>query len=97
WCDNHLKTEDPYANSQTWFSLGLVEESTPAQEATSELYEFQRNVRASSTTRCHTHEWNLDIPMDYNDNGEEVHAWIESLSEAGDVVIGVFPSARYLG
>ncbi|KAH0430361.1 hypothetical protein CcaCcLH18_07873 [Colletotrichum camelliae] len=95
WCDEHLKTDDIYANSHTWFSLGLVEESTPAQASPSELLEFQRNVRASSTMRCHTNQWNLDMPAE--DDSNEVHAWLESLAQAEDSVIGVYTLARYPG
>ncbi|KAK1838551.1 TPR domain-containing protein [Colletotrichum chrysophilum] len=95
WCDNHLRTQDPYANSHTWFSLGLVEESTPAQASPSELLEFQRNVRASSVMRCHTNQWTLGVPAEEDDS--DVHAWLESLSHAEGSVIGVYPLARYSG
>ncbi|KDN63222.1 hypothetical protein CSUB01_12134 [Colletotrichum sublineola] len=97
WCDDHLKTQDPYGNSHTWFSLGLVDEAVEDQKGHNDLYEFQRNVRASKHMRCYTNEWNLGIPAGDKDPSSEVDGWIESLAEARDPAIGVFPFARYPG
>ncbi|KAF5505400.1 hypothetical protein CGCS363_v004261 [Colletotrichum siamense] len=83
---------NPYADSNTWFALGLIQEDEEP-----DLYEFQRNVRASFDIRCHTHEWNLGVPSEDDEEMDDVQAWIESLAfmEGGEV--GIFPLARYPG
>ncbi|KAK8031899.1 hypothetical protein PG990_001633 [Apiospora arundinis] len=97
WCDEHLKTQDPFANSQTWFSFGLVDEATTENEAHHDLYEFQRNIRASRDIRCYTNEWNIGIPVEEKNSSNMVHGWIESLAEVEGSTIGVFPLAQHPG
>ncbi|KAK2054831.1 hypothetical protein LY76DRAFT_579280 [Colletotrichum caudatum] len=94
WSEQGAVTRDPFANSHTWFSLGLFNEKTPENDATPDLYEFQRNVTASEALRCYTHEWNLGTPAREEDAGDEVDGWIESLAEASHSTIGVFPLAE---
>ncbi|KAK1992548.1 hypothetical protein LX36DRAFT_617405 [Colletotrichum falcatum] len=97
WCEHGAITQDHFANSHTWFSLGLFNEKAPENAATPDLYEFQRNVTASEALRCYTHEWNIGTPAREEDSGDEVDGWIESLAEAGVLTIGVFPLAEYEG
>lgn len=83
---------NPYADSNTWFALGLIHDDEEP-----ELYEFQRNVRASFDIRCHTHEWNLGVPLGDDEEMDDVQAWIESLAFMEGGEIGIFPLARYPG
>ncbi|EQB55105.1 hypothetical protein CGLO_04989 [Colletotrichum gloeosporioides Cg-14] len=83
---------NPYADSNTWFALGLIHDDEEP-----DLYEFQRNVRASFDIRCHTHEWNLGVPLGDDEEMDDVQAWIESLAFMEGGEIGIFPLARYPG
>ncbi|KAK1855454.1 TPR domain-containing protein [Colletotrichum chrysophilum] len=83
---------NPYADSNTWFALGVIHDDEEP-----DLYEFQRNVRASFDIRCHTHEWNLGVPLEDDEEMNDVQAWIESLAFMEDGEIGIFPLARYPG
>ncbi|KAF4856854.1 hypothetical protein CGCSCA4_v000146 [Colletotrichum siamense] len=85
-------SSNPYADSNTWFALGIIHD---AEEP--DLYEFQRNVRASFDIRCHTHEWNLGVPLGDDEEMDDVQAWIESLAFMEGGEIGIFPLARYPG
>ncbi|KAF5523748.1 hypothetical protein CGCA056_v005567 [Colletotrichum aenigma] len=95
FCDGRADTTsslNPYADSNTWFALGLIHDDEEP-----DLYEFQRNVRASFDIRCHTHEWNLGVPLGDDEEMDDVQAWIESLAFMEGGEIGIFPLARYPG
>ncbi|KAF6794280.1 TPR domain-containing protein [Colletotrichum sojae] len=95
WCNPGFKVEDPYANSSTWFSLGVVDEKASLLEAGRELCEFQRNVRASKDMRCHTNHWVLGQQDEESADSTSVRGWLESLESSRELTVGVFPLARY--
>ncbi|KAF6806620.1 TPR domain-containing protein [Colletotrichum plurivorum] len=90
-----LKVEDPYADSNTWFSLSVANEASSLSEAGSELCEFQRNVRASKAMRCHTNHWVLGQQDEEFADNTGVRGWLESLESSRELTVGVFPLARY--
>ncbi|KAI6332701.1 hypothetical protein MCOR29_001226 [Pyricularia oryzae] len=96
-CDAHLRTEDPYENSETRFSFGVVDEDNKEQSDDNDLWEFQKNRRASTAIRCYTNDWNLGILAEDDESSHEMHGWLESLAEIESLTIRVFPTARYPG
>ncbi|RBR14477.1 uncharacterized protein FIESC28_07713 [Fusarium coffeatum] len=99
-CDIQYEADQPYANSHTWFALGLLPKSPDCLSPPEEPYlcEIQRNVRASTETKCHTLEWRLNAPFEEDETNEsEVQGWLESISSGPCVEVGVFPLARYPG
>ncbi|KAJ4116190.1 hypothetical protein NW768_011163 [Fusarium equiseti] len=100
WCNPEFKTDQPYANSHTWFALGIVPEhaNSPQSSQGSYLCEIQRNVRASIQTKCHVLEWRLNTPFEGDQSdANEAQGWLESISSGSSFSVGVFPRARYPG
>ncbi|CEI67584.1 hypothetical protein FVEN_g5675 [Fusarium venenatum] len=100
WCNPEFKTDDPYANSHTWFALGIIPESSDPLRRKHEPYlcEIQRNVRASTKKKCHILEWRLNTPFEEDQSDEnEAQGWLESISNGSRVEVGVFPLAKYPG
>ncbi|KAI6305690.1 hypothetical protein MCOR34_008448 [Pyricularia oryzae] len=68
-----LPTKDPYENSETRFSFGVVDEDNKEQSDDNDLWEFQKNRRASTAIRCYTNDWNLGILAEDDESSHEMH------------------------
>ncbi|PFH63161.1 hypothetical protein XA68_17270 [Ophiocordyceps unilateralis] len=99
WCNPDLVDgNDAYANSWTWFVLGLVEK-TEDDYFNQSLYDFQRNVRASRSMHCHINEWKIGALDEADDDQDtnQLQEFLDSLAQAPSREVGIYPVAQFAG